>query len=144
MLTGNKVKEISVGSGEGHVHYEAYKDRLHLEPFVAMAPYFFPLFSLPILIGSFFLDAFYPTAALYCLGIFYGLDLTTGYREITSYQSDLKRIYGGFIATRAFLVAVNSLYLSLILFWALAGRQGILVSLELLSKAAEAAGGKFQ
>ena len=54
VLTGNKLKEISVGSGEGHVHYEAFKDRGHLEPFVAMAPYFFPLFSLPVLICSFF------------------------------------------------------------------------------------------
>ena len=144
VLSGNKVKEISVGSGEGHVHYEAYEDKSHLEPFVAMAPYFFPLLSLPILIGSFFIDAFYPTAALYCLGIFYGIDLATGYLEITSYQSDLKRIYGGFIATRAFLVSVNFLYLSLVLFWALSGRPGIFLSLELLSKAAEATSGQFK
>lgn len=143
ILSGNKIKEISVGSGEGHVHYEAYQDRVHLEPFVAMAPYFFPLFSLPILLVSFFIDSFYPTAALYCLGIFYGIDLTTGYLEITAFQSDLKRIYGGFIATRAFLLAVNLFYLSLVLFWALSGKQGILVSLELLSKAADAAGGQF-
>jgi hypothetical protein len=144
VLTGNRVKEISVGSGSGHVHYEAYKNRGHLEPFVAMAPYFFPLMSLPILISSFFIDPFYPTAALYCLGVFYGIDLTTGFLEITSYQSDLKRIYGGYIATRAFILSVTLLYLSIVLFWALSGRQGILVALELLSKAAEASGGQFK
>ena len=144
VLTGNKIKEISVGSGEGHVHYEAYKETSHLEPFVAMAPYFFPLFSLPILIASFFIDPFYPTAALYCLGIFYGIDLTTGYLEITSYQSDLKRIYGGFIATRSFLISTNLLYLLLVLFWAFTGRPGLFVSLQLLSKAAQSASGQFQ
>src|SRR5579862_5493118 len=33
-LTGNKIKEIHVGRGEGHVTYEIKKANIHFEPFV--------------------------------------------------------------------------------------------------------------
>jgi hypothetical protein len=141
ILTGNILKEISVRSNGGHVTYQTYKSRLHLEPFVAMAPYFFPLFSLPVFIAALFLERLYPTALLYSLGFFYGIDLATGYMEISSHQSDLRRIYGGFLATRLFLLVVHLLYFASIAYWTLSGITGIVVVIDNLSTAAEVLSG---
>jgi len=139
-LTGQKVMEVRVGRGEGHVTYEATKDTFHLEAFVMMAPYFVPLFSFPIFLCAIALESVARPAFVYALGFFYGLDLATGYKEIHTGQSDLKRIYGGYLFTRGFLFAVHLLWFSVILVWIVGGNAAFVFIAETLSRAAGALG----
>lgn len=133
ILTGNKLQGISIGAGEGHIEYGVYEDSSHLTPFIKLAPYFFPLFSLPIFILGLLLEGDMRTALLYALGFFYGVDLSTGYGEIHSLQTDLKRVYGGFFITRLFIFGAHLLWFSLIFLWVLGGRAAYIFLLESLS-----------
>src|SRR5690606_22172439 len=45
-LTGNKIKDFHIERNTGHVKYTLYSNTVHLAPIIALAPYFYPLFSL--------------------------------------------------------------------------------------------------
>lgn len=117
IITGNKLKEIKVGRTEGHVAYNVNEDTLHLEPFVLLAPYFFPLFSLPVFLCAVFLGEGNHLPFVWALGFALGIDLTTAANEVHGHQSDLRRIFGGFLATRSFIFGANLLWASLCLLW---------------------------
>lgn len=136
VLTGNKITEISIGKGEGHVTYEAYEGTTHLEPFVVLAPYFFPFFSFPIFVAAMIFEGYGKTPFLYALGFFFAVDLFTAFKEMHGLQSDLKRVYGGFLATRSFIFGFHLLWSSLVFLWIVGGRAGYGFILETLSIAA--------
>jgi hypothetical protein len=140
MLTGNKFKSISIGRHEGHVCYEAYRATLHLEPFVILAPYFWPLLSLPAfaacIASEFIVPQAYHLLFVYLLGSAAGIDITTSLREISPHQSDLKRIFGGFIATRSFIYLANFGWTGICLLWLAGGNKGLLFALYLCARAA--------
>lgn len=126
VLCGNKVTEFRVDRGTGHVVYETEKSKLHFEPFVILAPYYFPLLSLPALIGSLFVPISYMPLAAFFTGLALAIDILTNYHEFDPRQSDLQRIYGGVFASRLFIVGANIFWFAVILLWLVAGLKGFI------------------
>jgi hypothetical protein len=135
ILSGNKFKDIEVSKDSGQVSYEVYESTSHMEPFVILAPYYWPLFSLPVLCASIAAEVFYsPDSRLpftYALGFTLAIDLISSYQEIHPWQSDLKRIFGGFFTTRAFIFSFNLMWSAMCLLWIIAGWHGYWQAVEL-------------
>lgn len=129
VMTGNKVNELSVASGNGRISYEIFQNKTRFQPFIILAPYFFPLFSFPLLfigiVGEIFLGVSKYIFIVYLLlGLALAADLVTGFQELHPGQSDLKRILGGDIAVSIFLLGVNFFWIMACLLWVLAGHIG--------------------
>jgi hypothetical protein len=89
---GARVLEFKVGSGGGHVVLS------HSNWWVVLAPYFFPLYSLALLVAVGILSVFWELpitsgALLFALGLTWGFHLISTARVIAHDQSDLRR-YG--------------------------------------------------
>jgi hypothetical protein len=139
VCTGNILKEMKVGRDRGHVSYQMYKDTLHFEPFVMLAPYFLPLLSFPALIAALFLEEKHRFGAIYLLGLALGLDLMSAWREFHPHQTDLRRIFGGFFIARTFIFTANLFWISVCLLWLVGGANGfVFAGLEWLSYALDA------
>lgn len=102
-LSGNKVKDFKVGKNTGHVEYAMYQDRVHYAPLIALAPYFFPLFSLPTVVSAVFLHISYPQYIIPAIGFTLALDLSLSISEIHPYQTDFQSIIGGFFTSALYL-----------------------------------------
>jgi len=103
-LSGNVLKDFVVKKNTGHVEYQMYQDKAHYAPLISLAPYFFPLFSLPAFILVLFIREPYPIQSIMLLGFTLGADLTFSISEIHSHQTDFQVIVGGFLVSALYLV----------------------------------------
>ena len=125
LFTGNNVKRFRSGKYEGQVDYEMYLDTLHMEPFVLLAPYCWPLFSLPVLVAAMIFEGSSTVEFLIAVGATLACDTIFGYREIHPAQTDLKRLWGGWFVTRPFIYGLHIFWFSLCTVWALGGRAAL-------------------
>lgn len=125
ILTGNKLNKIVAESGEGFVEYQMYNSTVHFAPLIALAPYFFPLLSLPCLICVALYDTSYPVQGSLALGFALACDICLGLGEIHPHQSDFKQVVGGAIFSKLYLVGFYILWPSLITLWVKSGITGI-------------------
>ncbi|MCB0343506.1 MAG: M50 family metallopeptidase [Bdellovibrionales bacterium] len=121
ILTGNKLTELRVYRDIGHVSYEMYRETTRFIPFIILAPYCFPLFSLPALIAALILEAYAPNGFACLLGAALACDLVTAYQDLHPHQSDLQRIFGGVKPTYAFIFGVNLMWFLLCMIWLVGG-----------------------
>lgn len=126
LLSGNVVDDMVVKSGTGHVSYSLYESKRHFEPFIMLAPYFFPLLSLPMLIAAIVFEQNYGTLVSLLLGMALGIDLRTAWFELYPNQSDLQRIQGGFLPAALFIGGANFLWTFVCFLWVQAGLNGYL------------------
>ena len=122
ILTGNSLKNFVVGKETGHVNFEMYEDKVHFAPIIALAPYFFPLFSLPVLILCIFLENSHNLILSFFLGASFATDLSMAYTDLHPHQSDLQKIPGGVFAGLLYLAGAHFLWLMITLLWVTAGR----------------------
>lgn len=122
-LSGNKVNDFKVGKNTGHVEYSMYQDRVHYAPLIALAPYFFPLFSLPIVIATIFLHNNYPEFMIPLVGFSLALDLSFSITEIHPYQSDFQSIIGGFFTSALYLAGFYLMWSMICLIMAIFGHE---------------------
>ena len=125
ILTGNKLKKIVAESGEGYVEYEMYKTQVHFAPLIAIAPYFFPLLSLPGFICVALYDTSYPVQGSLILGFLLWSDICFGIGEIHPHQSDFKQVMGGMFFSKLYLIGFYILWPCLITLWVKSGIVGI-------------------
>ncbi|HMP48579.1 MAG TPA: hypothetical protein PKA63_07935 [Oligoflexia bacterium] len=125
LLTGNKVKSIKADKYEGHVEYKLYQNRAHLAPLIKLAPYFFPLFSLPMLGMAVFFDSYVAVICSLGLGAALAADICFGIEEIHPFQTDFKKLLGGIFISKAYLVGFYLLWPSVITLWVRSGGDGI-------------------
>ncbi len=125
LLTGNKLNKIVAGAGEGHVEYQMYKSQMHFAPLIALAPYFFPLLSLPGFICVALYDTSYPVQGAMILGFLLGSDICFGIGEIHPHQTDFKQVVGGAFFSKIYLVGFYILWPCLISLWVKSGIDGI-------------------
>lgn len=137
VLTGNRLTGFSFGKREGSVEYQVYKSNMHFEPFVLLAPYFFPLLSLPALIVAVIAEPDYPLQFFFILGCTLGIDGITAFEEYHPAQTDLQRIFGGVLVTFPFLVLLNLLWWCCCALWLVAGSRGYVEFAEEAVRAAE-------
>ena len=112
ILTGGSIKKIEVGEGEGKVEYSIQKNKLYRAHFIKLAPYYFPLCSLPLLIYMFFLSSDQIDILIIPFGLLSGLDWSTGYGEFAPYQSDIKKTLGGKYGAAMFIFSITLFWLS--------------------------------
>ena len=124
LLTGNRLRGIQVKSFTGQTHYDMYFDTLRFAPVICLAPYFFPLFSLPVLLLCVFLELVGPLFEVIVLGIALGIDMVSAYGELHPNQSDLRKVAGGIYGAGLFIAGANYMWLALSCLWVLAGKGG--------------------
>ena len=128
LLSGNRLTDIKVRARKGHVSYMMYADKTRFAPFILLAPYFFPMFSLPTFVGALFLGNYYPLAFSIALGLTLGIDLTCNYKEYHPQQSDLQRISGGRLGVLLFILGTNFCWVTATSLWILAGNGGFVLA----------------
>lgn len=124
VVTGNSVDSIEVGSGTGRVRYRMRSDKAHFGPIITLAPYFFPLLSLPVFLCALYFEGPYRLSFVIGLGVTLAFDYATNVYELHPNQTDLKAIYGGFLVAGSFLAGANLLWGLVCLIWVTAGRAG--------------------
>ena len=122
LLSGNSLKNFVVGNKTGHVEYEMYKDTVHFAPIIALAPYFFPLLSLPMLILCIAFEGQQNHFLALGLGLTFATDLSTAYTDLHPHQTDLHKISGGAITALLYLAGVHFLWTMVCLLWIAGGR----------------------
>ena len=126
ILTGNKLTDFKVDKHTGHVKYLMYLNKVHFAPTITLAPYYFPLFSLPTLIACIVLEYKFKLMLSFLLGASLGFDLETSFHEIHPDQTDIKKIFGGMFLAKLYIFGVNTLWLMICFIWILAGRNGFI------------------
>jgi hypothetical protein len=132
ILTGNSVTNIRIGRDTGHVNYMMRLDKMHFGPIIVLAPYFLPLFSFPCLMLAIIFEPEYRLAASFILGLTFGSDIATGFEELHPHQTDLKKIFGGFLVAGSFIAGAHLLWTCLCLIWVAAGRSGYLLAWDII------------
>ncbi len=125
-FVGNKYKEMVIGNGEGHVTYEYTKKTRMYNALIALAPYFFPLFTILILIFSCIFWWGNHTLIVTLAGIGYGADFYLGISDAGPHQSDFTGIEGGYKVGLIYVIAINIAISTTLMAWAFDGKDGLL------------------
>ena len=124
LMAGNKPKGFSVERSKGHFEYEYTKETAKYNAFIALAPYWFPLLTIPAFLFYFTSFGKHLTLVL-IVGFFYGVDLYSGIKDIGKHQSDLKLIRGGFLVGALYIICAHLALGTTLIAWALEGFKGI-------------------
>lgn len=140
--TGNRLQEIKVQEDTGHVAYRLYTENLHFAPIIVLAPYFWPLFSLPALLGCLLLEKVVSLDLLsFVLGAALAVDLVSAFQDMGPQQTDFKVIRGGIVSAGLYLAAFHFFWLSFCALWTVGGREGfvlfLFISWQILQKLAK-------
>ncbi|MCC6221057.1 MAG: hypothetical protein IT291_07450 [Deltaproteobacteria bacterium] len=127
VISGNILTDLQVHEQGGHVMHKTYKDKKHFGPFISLAPYFFPFFSLPTLVAGLVLDTYANTLFASLLGAAVAIDIVSAYRTLSPRQSDIQRIFGGVIFSYFFIFGFNILWILQCLIWIQGGRDGFVI-----------------
>jgi hypothetical protein len=115
VLTGNRVTGLRVTlTGGGHMRYEGTPNWL-----IDVAPYFFPLGTICVMLALPFVPALHGLAGQVALGITLGYHLAAGWTQLHPEQTDLQK--AGFVFCGMFLPTANAWSFGLTL---AAARQG--------------------
>ncbi len=128
-LTGNEFTDFHVDrkTGEtGYVSFKIYEDKTHFGPFISLAPYFFPLFSLPTLIAAIVFEPYSPYLFAFLLGTTLALDLLMGLHDLHPQQTDIQQILGGRFPAYLFAGSFHLMWFLLCAIWAVGTREGYL------------------
>jgi len=117
IFTGNRLREFHVEKHTGHVSYDLLMSRAHFAPLIILAPYFYPILSLPCLAVCLFYEQSFPELLSILLGACLATDIVMGYQEIHSNQTDLKQIFGGFFIAGLFIVTIQFMWSCICLLW---------------------------
>ncbi len=125
-LLGNKPKKMKVGKDDGFFEYEYTKETAPYNAFIALAPYFFPLFTLLGLALSLIGWKTQHYLAACITGMGYGTDLFLNTRSVGPYQTDFKQIRGGYRAGFLYVIAVTLAIFFILAAWVSDGGRGLL------------------
>ncbi len=128
-LVGNKWKGMKVKKDTGHFQYSYTKATSEYNAFISLAPYFLPLFTLPLLILS--LAVWWKNHQIVVLitGIGYGIDLILNTRDLSPIQTDLTEITGGFSVAILYVLGMNLTISTILIAWVLKDLIGLQVLL---------------
>ena len=106
-LAGNKAKGMKIDQETGHFEYTYTKATSHLNAFISLAPYTFPLFligSLPLAVLLYSKD---PLVARYLMSFALGIDLLQSAEDVGPYQTDFSQLRGGFFIGLIYVICFN-------------------------------------
>lgn len=115
-LVGNKSRGMSYSENEGAFEYEYPPEKRSFNLLIVTAPYWLPLFAVPLLL---LLPAFglFPGSRGYSLlvGLGYGLDRGLGRSDIHPNQTDLICVPGGYPAAVLYVSCLDLLMISILM-----------------------------
>src|SRR5262249_1971789 len=132
-LAGNRAKNMRVASESGDFTYEYTKRTAHLNAFIALAPYWFPLFTivvtLPAILSVIKIHLWFADhgLAVAIVGAAFGADLALNVRDISPLQSDFSVLRGGFRAGVLYVFFVNLTLFSILAAWVAQGPAGLIM-----------------
>lgn len=123
-FVGNKAKGIIVKKKTGLFSYEYTQKTKHFNTFIALAPYWFPLFTILALGAS--LAAFWGEHQRICIlvGLAFGADALLNIRDISPIQTDITTIRGGYNIGLLYIVLMNFVIISTLLAYVAHGSFG--------------------
>lgn len=124
-LVGNKWKGMKVKENSGHFEYAYSKSTAAYNAFISVAPYWLPVFTLPLLGISLALWYGNHQLIVFVVGIGYGADLICNTRDISPIQTDLTEINGGYGVALIYVLAINIVVFSLLIAWVFQGLFGL-------------------
>jgi hypothetical protein len=120
-LAGNRAKRFKVQDRSGSFTYEYTKQTAAYNAFIALAPYWFPLFSIVGIPSLVFLlspvHPWAPTVVLLLAGILWGADCSFNLRDISPVQTDITGIRGGYRVGVLYIIAMNITLFSFLAAW---------------------------
>ena len=117
-LVGNKAKGMKIEEESGHFEYTFSKDTSHMNAFISLAPYTFPLFSLVSLVLVALLYTKEPELARAIMSCALGIDLIQNARDVSPYQTDFSEVRGGFFIALVYVCCFNFILTSIVSIWA--------------------------
>lgn len=125
-LAGNRAKSLRVRGRSGHFEYEYTDETAHNNALIALAPYFFPLFTIVAAPAAALIFRGQPLPWLIIAGTAYGADLYLGLREVHPHQTDMLEIRGGYAVALLYVALINIFILTVMLAWAAFPHSGLL------------------
>lgn len=123
-FAGNKFKGFKIGRDSGHFEYAYSKESEHHNATISLAPYWLPLFTVPLFM--FGIHDFVPYESLILvIGIGYGIDLVCGLRDVSPHQTDFSGIRGGFVVGLSYVVLMHLVIFTFLVAWAYQGSLGL-------------------
>lgn len=123
-LVGNKAKEMRIRRNSGHFQYEYTKDTARYNAFISLAPYCFPLFTVPMLgIAAWLIHD--RTMAVIAVGTALGADLQCGWRDVGPYQTDFSELRGGYFIGLIYVTAASITLVTFVVAWSAGGWAGV-------------------
>ena len=124
---GNKSKGFEVKDRSGFFKYAYNKDTAKFNGMIALAPYWFPLFTIFGMLLAIPAHFSAPHLVTFIVGIGVGLDLLMNMRDISPFQTDLTGITGGYKVALLFITAMNLAILTILAAWVSQGVFGLKV-----------------
>ncbi len=121
-LAGNKWKRMKINGDEGSYEYSYTKKTAHLNAFISLAPYWFPLLTIPAALLA--LPGKAPEAMRLIVGVTLGLDFVTGIKDLGPHQTDLSLVRGGAKIATLYVLFMIGIVLGLALTWGAFGVAG--------------------
>lgn len=123
-LVGNKFKSLKIGRRSGEYQYKYSKETEHYNAMIALAPYWFPLLTLPSFLFS-FTEFGTEHFMRVLIGAAFGIDLTTALQDLGPHQSDLKKIRGGIKVATFYIVLAQLCTITIFAAWTMQGSYGV-------------------
>ncbi|MCB0310291.1 MAG: hypothetical protein KDD42_03590 [Bdellovibrionales bacterium] len=116
-LVGNRALGMRIKKDHGHFRYSYTSETAPYNAFISLAPYWFPLISTPCILLAIALLGDEDIIIRVILGFGAGADLTLNIRDIAEHQTDFSDIRGGYQIGLIYVVAMNTVLLSILLAW---------------------------
>jgi hypothetical protein len=116
-LAGNRWKKMHIENDSGHFEYAYSKKTAHFNAMIALAPYFVPLLTVPIIAMCVVALYDYHRIIITIISFAYGVDLFSNIRDIDPRQTDFSVIRGGFSVGLSYVVLANIFIFSMLLAW---------------------------
>jgi hypothetical protein len=124
-IVGNKAKGMSFHKQTGKFEYEYTKSTAHMNAFIALAPYFLPVFTFIGLLVGYLLFRQHQPYLIVLAGLGYGMDLVLNFRDISDVQTDITEINGGYRVGLMYIFAANLFIFGYLAAWVCLGTDGL-------------------
>ncbi len=114
-LVGNKSRGMSYGEDEGGFEYEYPLEKRSFNLLIVTAPYWLPLFAVPLVLLLPVVGLFPGSRGYsFLVGLGYGLDRGLGRSDIHPNQTDLTCVPGGYPAAVVYVSCMDLLMISIL------------------------------
>ncbi len=125
IVSGGKLRGFEVHRSTGQVTYEISDNHRSAGPIITLAPYCFPMLSLPVMVAALVLQDGHHLVFSLLLGFTLGIDLTMCIGEVRPAQSDFKQVQGGFLFAAMYIGGWLYCWSNFCIIWVVGGRDAI-------------------